>query len=158
MKIIYKQGNIVDADEHFILHQVNCQGKMGKGVAKAIRDKWPEVNREYVEYCNEYKKYNLNNLLGKIQFVSVFNHIIINAFGQFYYGNEEQRYSNYEAVYNYLERTKDRIITCSSYRTLAIPYKMACGLGGGNWDVVLAMIKSIFKNSDIEITIYKYEL
>jgi len=37
IKII--NGNILDAKETFICHQVNCQGVMGAGLAKAIRNK-----------------------------------------------------------------------------------------------------------------------
>ena len=36
IKII--EGNIVNANTDFIIHQVNCQGVMGSGVAKALRD------------------------------------------------------------------------------------------------------------------------
>ena len=36
IKII--EGNIVNAKTDFIIHQVNCQGVMGSGVAKALRD------------------------------------------------------------------------------------------------------------------------
>ena len=35
IKII--NGNILDAKTDFILHQVNCQGVMGSGVAKTLR-------------------------------------------------------------------------------------------------------------------------
>ena len=36
IKII--EGNIVDAQTDYIIHQVNCQGEMNTGVAKALRD------------------------------------------------------------------------------------------------------------------------
>ena len=35
----YRVGNLLNAPQKVIAHQVNCQGKMGSGVAKAIRDK-----------------------------------------------------------------------------------------------------------------------
>ena len=39
MEIIYKTGNILDAQTDVIAHQVNCQGVMGAGLAKQIREK-----------------------------------------------------------------------------------------------------------------------
>ena len=33
-------GDLLNANTDFICHQVNCQGKMNSGVAKAIRNKW----------------------------------------------------------------------------------------------------------------------
>lgn len=35
--------NLLDAKNGIICHQVNCQGKMNSGVAKAIREKYPRV-------------------------------------------------------------------------------------------------------------------
>ena len=43
--IIY--DDITKSNADYICHQVNCQGVMGSGVAKAIRDKWPQVYEEY---------------------------------------------------------------------------------------------------------------
>ena len=51
MEIIYKNGNLLDAQTAVIAHQVNCQGVMGSGVAKQIRDKWTNV---YTAYRAEY--------------------------------------------------------------------------------------------------------
>lgn len=39
IKTVY--GNIFDATEDIICHQVNCQGVMGAGVAKALYQRWP---------------------------------------------------------------------------------------------------------------------
>ena len=38
----------------FVLHQINCQGVMGSGVAKQVREKHPEVYSAYVTLCNKY--------------------------------------------------------------------------------------------------------
>ena len=40
-------GNILEATEDIICHQVNCQGVMGSGLAKQIRSKWPSVFADY---------------------------------------------------------------------------------------------------------------
>lgn len=37
---------------HFIPHVVNTQGIMGSGIAATIRDKFPEANRQYVNWMN----------------------------------------------------------------------------------------------------------
>ena len=46
-------GNLLDSDATVICHQVNCQGKMNSGVAKAIRNKYPRVYEEYVGYVGK---------------------------------------------------------------------------------------------------------
>lgn len=45
IKII--EGNIVNAKTDFIIHQVNCQGVMGSGVAKALRDYDEGIYKHY---------------------------------------------------------------------------------------------------------------
>ena len=42
------KGNLLNASEDIIAHQVNCQKKMNSGVAKAIREEWPNV---FDRYC-----------------------------------------------------------------------------------------------------------
>lgn len=39
MKIIHKDGNLLDAKTDVIAHQVNCQGVMGAGIALQIKNK-----------------------------------------------------------------------------------------------------------------------
>ncbi|MET3289633.1 UNVERIFIED_CONTAM: O-acetyl-ADP-ribose deacetylase (regulator of RNase III) [Brevibacillus sp. OAP136] len=36
MAVIIKKGDLLQASEPIIGHQVNCQGVMGSGIAKAI--------------------------------------------------------------------------------------------------------------------------
>ena len=49
--IIFKEGNILNSKADYICHQVNCRGAMNSGVAKTIRQEYPEVFTEYFN-CN----------------------------------------------------------------------------------------------------------
>jgi len=104
---------------------------MGRGVALAIRNKWPKV---YQEYRKEYKK----KQLGNIQVVGVGPELfVINLFAQYNYGLEK-RHTNYSALKSCLETVslweKERDL--DNY----IPYKMGCGNAGGSWEKVSAII------------------
>jgi O-acetyl-ADP-ribose deacetylase (regulator of RNase III) len=44
-------GNILDADVDAVVNPVNCAGVMGKGLALAVKKKYPAVFREYVRAC-----------------------------------------------------------------------------------------------------------
>ena len=35
-------GNLLDVQQGIIVHQVNCRKVAGAGLAKQIREKWPE--------------------------------------------------------------------------------------------------------------------
>ena len=53
MKVV--TGNVLDSNADVIIHQVNCQGVMGSGVAKQVKDRYPVVYEMYKAKCNEYK-------------------------------------------------------------------------------------------------------
>jgi O-acetyl-ADP-ribose deacetylase (regulator of RNase III) len=141
--------NILNAKEDIICHQVNCYGIMGAGLAKQIKSKYPEVFYEYLKFCSNH--WNKDNLLGS-SFVAKAKDgkLIANLFGQKNYGTRIL-----QTDYNALEKA---FINLKNYAlqfdySIAIPYKIGCGLAGGDWDIVSKMIESIFINMDV--CIYK---
>ena len=146
---IFKSGADV------ILHQVNCQGVMGSGVAKQVKDKYPKVYEEYKKWCNELPT---NALLGESQFVRTkedynTNFIgIFNLFAQNNFGYDGGRYTSYDALYSCLRHVKNSLP--NNTITIAIPYLMSCCRGGGDWNKVYEMIVEVF--SDYEVLICEY--
>ena len=53
--VVYKECDIFDSGADIICHQVNCQGVMGSGLAKQIRERYPIVYEEYKKWCDESK-------------------------------------------------------------------------------------------------------
>lgn len=162
MKYVIKHGNIVDTDAKWILHQVNCKGQMNSGVAKAIKDKWPNAERIYKQACELHEdKY----LLGWAYpcFVNYNPHQkVVHLFGQYDFGYDGHRYTSYDALNNalidfaeYHYEVDDEAET-EQERTIAIPWQMGCGRGGGNWEIVMTMIEQVFKGYDGTIEFWKY--
>ena len=149
--------NIFESGADFILHQVNCQGVMGSGVAKQVKDKFPKVYDEYKKWCNTIP---LDVLLGQVQFVNTQEDYdtsfkgIINLFAQNNFGYDGNRYTNYDALRNCLEFIEE---TITWHATIAIPYLMSCYRGGGDWNVVYKMIDEIFDGSNIDVLICEYD-
>lgn len=153
MEIKNINGNLLDTDAELILHQVNCQGKMNSGVAKAIREKWPIVFEEYIKLFSSLFMVKL----GICQPVSVTdNQKVINMFSQDNYGYDGKMYTSYDAINTCLGKVKDYCVR-NGYKRIALPYKMCCCRGGANWDVIMAMIKANFEDSDITIEIWKLD-
>lgn len=149
--IKFSHGDLLEAKEDIIVHQVNCQGKMNSGIAKQIREKWPRVYDEYMHLT-------LNglvrpNLLGSVQVVGVGDKFVANLFGQEYYGYDGQRYTSYDAVYEGLKYIKEKAQALSL--SVALPYNIGCDRGGADWFIVDAMIQRIF--ADYEVHLYKLE-
>ena len=83
----YVKGNLLDSNCDYICHQVNCQGVMGSGIAKQIRERWVWVFNSYRNYCCEHELKN-NELLGNIWGVRLkdTDQWVINMFSQDKYG------------------------------------------------------------------------
>ena len=147
------QGNILDAPEDIICHQVNTKSVMGAGLAKQIRNKYPEVYPSYQRYCKGCKDGNPQNLLGEVQTILCSDgKIVANLFGQYDYGRDKQ-YTDYNA----LKQSLESILTIAKMfnDSIAIPYGIGCGLAGGSWDIVYSIIEEVFK--DYDVTIYQLE-
>lgn len=146
----YVKGNLLDSTCDYICHQVNCQGAMNSGIAKQIRERFPEVYTSYKELCMTM---GARRLLGTIDIVGTnANYEVINIFSQYNYGYNGSRYTSYDAFANALETLRDWI---EPGKTIGFPKNIGCGLGGGNWKVISALIEEILGE---EYDVYIYEL
>jgi O-acetyl-ADP-ribose deacetylase (regulator of RNase III) len=157
--ITYKIGDLLkDSSAMFLLHQVNCMGIMGGGIAYQIKLQNPQVNRDYIYLCNGQKE--IGELLGNVQilpvddFYSLKPQYIVNCFGQKKVSSITKMTSYdaldecFIAVKNYCE------VHYPEGCVIGLPYKIGCGLGGGDWEIVEAIIRKNFaqsKSIDVEI-------
>lgn len=65
--MIILNGDVFTAPFDAIAHQVNCRGVMNSGVAKTVRERYPEAFDAYKKLCDETP--NPFDLLGKGQCV-----------------------------------------------------------------------------------------
>lgn len=127
------KGNLLTSNENVIIHQVNCQGVMGAGIAKQIKDKYPMVFSAYKKYCPNPQ------LLGKIQYIRVNDdRYIINLFGQNGFGRDK-RYTDYSALRTGIRKALD-FAADRGYKSVGIPYMIGCGLAGANETTVAQII------------------
>lgn len=148
-------GDIFESGADIICHQVNCQGAMNSGVAKQVREKYPNVYTMYKQYCGSAAE-NTAILLGVAQPVFVPpSQYIVNLFAQDKYGYDGKCYTDYNAFRTCLQQLKllmnNQIILG---RTIAIPYLMGCHRGGGDWNTIYQIIEEELRNYDV--TLYEY--
>ncbi|MEE1504756.1 MAG: macro domain-containing protein [Acutalibacteraceae bacterium] len=156
--IVYKNGDTLTSTADVICHQVNCKGVMGAGLAKQIRDKYPNVYDHYKWHCKTFGQ-NLgvkSSLLGNIildfgKDIDNGKQIIASLFAQDGYGRDK-RYTDYEALRKSLKCLS--LFLGGHENTIAIPYQMGCGLGGGDWNIVLSIIEEELASYTVEI--WKY--
>lgn len=144
--------NIFESGADVILHQVNCYGVMGSGVAKQVREKYPRVFERYKRLCDNHSD-DRSFLLGLAQCVKVGEeNYVVNLFAQNNFGFDGKCYTYYKALQQCLESVRDYALFAG--KTIAIPYRMSCNRGGGDWNIVYKMIEDIFKDRDVLICEY----
>ena len=143
-------GDLFTTEAEVIVHQVNCRGVMGSGVAKQVKEKYRQAYEDYVYKC---KNFQIKDYFGTTQLVHSNGKIIANLFGEVDYGKDGARYTNYEAFYTALE---DLYKKTNKDTTYAFPYKIGCALGGADWDIIYIMIQKVFH--DRMVLIYKLEV
>lgn len=157
-------GDVLESNADFIVHQVNCQGIMGSGVAKQVKNKYPHVFEAYKDKCFAAMNVTCNgdsifertqSLLGDVLFVCADRNNpsgqqIANLFAQHGFGYDGKCYTDYSA----LQKCLNTLNQYAKGKSVAIPYMMSCHRGGGDWDVVSTMIIDTLK--DCDVTFYRY--
>lgn len=164
--IIEHIGDLLSVEEGIIVHGCNCEGVMGSGIAKSIRDKWPEVYTIYKEY-----ERRIGLFLGSIQSIPVdetvlldINHysfgtlnlpdkiIVVNAMTQNTFGRDPAIvYVDYDAISACFAQIK--ILAKKTGLPVHFPL-IGCGLANGDWEEVSSRIEAAL-GPDIEKHVWR---
>lgn len=150
--VTIKKGNLLDAKEKVIAHQVNCQGAAA-GLAAAIFRKWPWAKNDYMQCVTRIRKMagHTKSLLGMAQLTGQQKdgHIICNLYGQYEAG----------AAYNpqKLEQALEQLAATARIMnwSVALPWKISCGICGGDWYEVQQIIERTMDG--VDCVIYRRE-
>jgi len=131
-------GDLLDATG-IIVHGCNSHGIMGSGVAKQIKDKWPNV---YENYNNRYLSQGLP--LGSIDYVRVaLKILVVNAITQRDYGRASQLYVSYDAIEAAFIRINDLMLKEIAFKPIpqVVNFPLiGCGLANGSWEIISKII------------------
>lgn len=150
--IYYRVGDLLEQEDvNVILHVTNSKNCFGAGLARSIKNKYPEA---FEADTRAHK--NHENTLGKYSYaVTHDDKLIYNLYAMKGLG-ANQRQTDYEAFYSLLEKI-EVIFNLEDDETknlkIGIPYKIACDLAGGDWEICKSMINSVFGESDIPVII-----
>ena len=142
-----KNGDLLKAPEDILVHQVNVQGVMGGGIAKQIATQYPRTEAQYKKFCTN-RKNDYGLLKGRVDMSKEQGKYIANMFSQ---------KSNFDTDYKAMEEGLIKIRNYAINRNLsvAMPFKIGCGIANGDWELVLDVINKVFK--DYEVTLYRLD-
>ena len=140
----YIQGDLMKAPEPMIVHGCNARRKMGKGVAKLIRDQYPYAYDAYMVG---------SQTLGDV-IIAEGPKIIANAITQDGYRqtyvDDQVRYADYDAIAKAFVTINDYCVE-NQITEIAIP-KIGAGLAGGDWDIIAEIIEAA--TPDVSVKVY----
>jgi len=146
--------DLFDFDTHVLIHGANCFNTMGKGIAKIIKEKYPEVYKADLETIKGDR-----NKLGTFSFSKTKDGFYIaNAYTQYtYYDKSDMFYI--DAFENSLNSIIEFFIKKRADKSKMIKFSFpAIGLGLANGDIkeiysVLKNIEKKYLNDNIELNL-----
>lgn len=139
------KGNLVSAvlngEVDMMMHVCNCQGVMGSGIAKEVKERIPEAYKVYTNYPINLGGYSRSRT-------------VINLYAQDKYGYGK-RHLNYGALSLALHDVFDDLDESGFVGTVGVPHYMGSGLAGGDWEIVLEILESLADYYGIKLVIYQ---
>lgn len=141
-----KDGDLLNDTAEALVNAVNTKGVMGKGIALAFRNKYPDMYTAYRHQC----------LRGLVIPGKVYYYRLPTGTTRYIVNFPTKRSWRNPADIDYIISGLDSLatfITASGIKTIAIPM-LGCGLGGLNWVVVRALIETKLQHLDVTIHLY----
>lgn len=138
MAIEIVTGDIFDSKENFFCHQTNCiSTSNAAGLAKDIFTKYP--------YADCYVSRTETSIPGTIDIRGngLDQRFIVNLHGQVYPGRCRYPLSNLDGLaarQKYFYHGLLRLAKIKDLESVAFPWRVGCGLGGGDWEHYIGQI------------------
>jgi O-acetyl-ADP-ribose deacetylase (regulator of RNase III) len=158
------KGNLLEAKEKYIAHQVNSVSNQAGGLAYYLFQKFPYANI-YKDRPYPYKA-TQRDLPGQcvIKGDGVKDRFLINMIAQFYPGtpvNVMHLLDGNLVREGYFNQCLHAICRIDNVESIAFPKNIGCGLAGGDWKNYLHMLESfavrINDKQNVKVVIYDYE-
>ena len=149
MPIKYKVGCLVKAAKEgeidVIGHCANCFNTMKSGIAPQIARAFPEAwaaDQDTDKGCK--------SKLGHFTWAVSGDVTVFNLYGQYHYSPRTIMHLDYGALLSSLDWAA-WFMKKAGDKSIGLP-KIGCGLAGGDWNIVLGIIRRTLK--DFDVTIY----
>jgi O-acetyl-ADP-ribose deacetylase (regulator of RNase III) len=137
-------GNLLTAQETYIVHQCNCVTTTGKGLAQHIFNQFPDAN----VYRNSTQLRKPGNIEIRGKVVAMYAQ---NKPGKV--STQETSQQRHIWFQQCLQKLGD-IMLKEHVTDVAFPYGIGCGLAGGNWSIYSRMIQDFAEEYNLQVSIY----
>jgi O-acetyl-ADP-ribose deacetylase (regulator of RNase III) len=149
------KGNLLDAKEKYIAHQLNCTSRYAKGIAQQLFTIFP--------YCDLYSSREHNDLPGHITVCGdgIKTRLVMSIFGQYYPGAPDNNslLDSAKAREGYFWHCLMSIAKMADVESIALPDRVGCGLARGNWEHYQRMLENfeaiINEHQKVAVRLYR---
>lgn len=149
-------GDILNCDSKYIIHQCNCISRGSAGLAYQIFSKFP--------YANIYSTRIGPSIPGKIYIAGngEDQRFIINSMSQFLPGGPSDYYlicglnDSEQGRIELFKKCLRQVQDIQNLESIAFPWRYGCGIAGGDWNIYNNLINEFADNNkNIKVTIIK---
>lgn len=151
MAIVYKKGDVLNSGEQIVVHGCNCFNTMGSGVARQVKEQFPQAYNEDQKTLRGDETKLGNFTFGRKLRVDGSETIVVNAYTQYKY-----TFIEVDVDYKALETVFEKICERFSHEVIAMP-KIGCGLAGGDWKTVSEILERVSEKYDRTFVVYELE-
>ncbi len=144
--ITERSGDLLEQlDLTHIAHQANLYHTFGAGLAAAIGELWP-----HAAAVDCLTPYGNDSKLGTYSLADEQSPAVVNLYSQ--RGWRPGPLTDYVALETAL-RALERSLRDRAGARVGLPYKLGCGIAGGDWTRVREVIDAVFAKSPVEVVI-----
>lgn len=147
----YKSGDILDANDQYIAQQCNCTTSNYKGLSLYILKKFP--------WADFYKtSYRVPGTIVVKGDEKLNQRYVIGMFAQKQPGPPKYSNDTDELRIEWFQICLNEIAKIPNIKEIGFPFKIGCGLAGGEWKIYRRMLEEFAqKNTHIIVNIYQLE-
>ena len=147
MTIQFIKGDLIqlikDGCFDVVAHGANCFNTMNSGIAKQLRETWPQIYEADRKTIKGYRA-KLGNWT--MAYLEQENCIVLNMYTQYRYGYSGNLYADYDAIRSCMKKLASEVGT----ERIGMP-KIGSGKAGGNWDIIISIIEAELGHLDVTI-------
>lgn len=144
------QGDILLSKAQAIAHGIGPNEDFDQGLARALREKWPALAKDYRHYAHQvHPKPGEIWMWGGVGGVRIYN--LLTQEGSFEHGAKPRRAT--VANVNHCLRRLRHDLSSEKVRSLALP-RLATGVGGLDWSEVRPLIETHLGDVSIPVFVY----
>ena len=135
-----------------LVHQTNCKSTNVAGLAAAVFSHFPKTNT-YSDW-HRSRKLGSCDMFDVSEYGSPVTHVV-NMNAQWFPGKarDGENYAQRHVAFSECLLELQGLVHAHKWTRVNFPYRIGCGLAGGNWDVYVAMLHRFANSVDAEVCI-----